>query len=135
MKGAARMAEELDITIHTHESIPEQPSLGETLHKLFLAGIGAMAMTRDETENFVKQMKERGELARKESEQAVADIAQRLRPQRPLPRIEFPTQNGFEQLLNRLNIPSKRDIDDLSAKIAQVSARIESLQSKRDDNP
>src|SRR5689334_15309131 len=127
------MSEELDITIHTQEPTPEQPSLGEALHKLLLAGIGAVAITRDETEKLVKQMQERGELARKDSEKAVTDIAQRLRPQQPLPRIEMPLQNGFEQFLNRLNIPSKRDIDNLSAKIAQISARIETLQSKRDD--
>ena len=34
----------------------------------------------------------------------------------------------LEQLLNRMNIPSKRDIDELSAKIAQLAARVEELR-------
>jgi hypothetical protein len=34
----------------------------------------------------------------------------------------------MEDFLNRMNIPSKRDIDDLSARIAQLAARVEELR-------
>jgi poly(hydroxyalkanoate) granule-associated protein len=37
-------------------------------------------------------------------------------------------EDSFEQFLNRMNVPSKRDIDELSAKIAQLSARVEEVQ-------
>ena len=36
----------------------------------------------------------------------------------------------MEEFLNRLNIPSKRDIEDLSAKIAQLAVRVEELRKQ-----
>jgi poly(hydroxyalkanoate) granule-associated protein len=41
-------------------------------------------------------------------------------------------ESNLEQLLNRLNIPSKRDIDELSAKIAQLAARVEELRRSQE---
>jgi poly(hydroxyalkanoate) granule-associated protein len=125
------MVEELDIEVHP-TGASKEPPLAEMLRKLFLASIGAAAMTRDEFEGFIKRTMERGELAQKDGERLLAEVAQRLRPQRPLQRVETPGESGFEQFLNRLNIPSKRDIDDLSAKIAQLSARMEELQRSRE---
>ena len=39
-------------------------------------------------------------------------------------------EQGVEEVLSRLNIPSKRDIEELSSRIAQLTARVEELKKK-----
>jgi len=98
-----------------------------------LAGVGAVAMSRDETEQLVAKLVERGELAQKDAEKLLRDVRSRLRQSRPdvqeqAEKVTIRAQQGMEDFLNRLNIPSKRDIDDLSAKVAQLAARVEELR-------
>jgi poly(hydroxyalkanoate) granule-associated protein len=107
----------------------------EGLRKLLLASIGAVAMTRDETEAFVNKLVERGELAQKDAEKLLREFQARLRrnqvgPQvdKQVEKVSSRVEQGMEEFLNRLNIPSKRDIDELSAKIAQLAARVEELR-------
>jgi len=105
----------------------------ELLRKMLLAGVGAVAMSRDETEQFVNKLVERGELAQKDAEKLLRDVQSRLRQGRPdvheqAEKVTMRAQHGMEEFLNRLNIPSKRDIEDLSAKIAQLAARVEELR-------
>jgi poly(hydroxyalkanoate) granule-associated protein len=105
----------------------------ELLRKMLLAGVGAVAMSRDETEQFVSKLVERGELAQKDAEKLLRDVQSRLRQSRPevqeqAEKVTTRAQHGMEDFLNRLNIPSKRDIEELSAKIAQLAARVEELR-------
>jgi poly(hydroxyalkanoate) granule-associated protein len=105
----------------------------DLLRKMLLAGVGAIAMSRDETEQFVAKLVERGELAQKDAEKLLRDVQSRLRQSRPevqeqAEKVTTHAQHGMEEFLNRLNIPSKRDIEELSAKIAQLAARVEELR-------
>lgn len=105
----------------------------DLVRKMMLAGVGAVAMSRDETEQFVDKLVERGELAQKDAEKLLRDVQARLRQNRPdvqeqAEKVTTRAQQGMEDFLNRLNIPSKRDIEDLSAKIAQLAARVEELR-------
>ena len=107
----------------------------ELVRKMLLAGVGAVAMSRDETEQFVNKLVERGELAQKDAEKLLRDVQSRLRHNRPdvqeqAEKVTARAQQGMEDFLNRLNIPSKRDIEDLSAKIAQLAARVEELRKQ-----
>ena len=107
----------------------------ETLRKLLLAGVGAVAMSRDEADAFVNRLVERGELAQKDAEKLLREVQGKLRV-RPnveaqAERVSTRVEQGVEEFLNRLNIPSKRDIEDLSAKIAQLAARVEELRKQK----
>src|SRR3954453_11268471 len=116
------MTEEVEVKIHEMEdvSMPTSPSLVEGLRRLLLASIGAVAMTFDEAESFVNKLVERGELAQKDAEKLLREMRGKLRQGRPQVReVSERVEQGVEDFLNRLNIPSKRDIEDLSAKIAQ----------------
>jgi poly(hydroxyalkanoate) granule-associated protein len=103
--------------------------LFEGLRRLLLASVGAVALTADEIEGFVNKLVERGELAQKDAERLLRELQARMRQGRPRAEdVEERVESGMEQFLNRLNIPSKRDIDELSAKIAQLAARVEELR-------
>jgi poly(hydroxyalkanoate) granule-associated protein len=129
--GGATMAEEVEITVNEVEDTAAKAgsTLVEGLRKLLLASLGAVAMTRDEVEVFVNKLVDRGELAQKDGEKLLKELRSRVREGRPqVQKVGERVEQGVEEFLNRLNIPSKRDIDDLSAKIAQLSARVDELR-------
>jgi poly(hydroxyalkanoate) granule-associated protein len=92
-----------------------------------------MALGRDEMEVFVNRLVERGELAQKDGEKILNEVVEQVRQKTQPTQVNTLTEqlgSSLEQLLSRLNVPSKRDIDDLTDKIAQLTARIEELQRK-----
>jgi poly(hydroxyalkanoate) granule-associated protein len=132
--GGAGIAEEVEVTVTEVEDAAAKAGspLFEGLRKLLLASLGAVAMTRDEVEAFVEKLVERGELAQKDGEKLVKELRSRVREGRPqVEKVGERVEQGIEEFLNRLNIPSKHDIDDLSAKIAQLSARVDELRKQQ----
>ena len=131
------MTEEVEVQVRdvVEEGKEAGHSFVELLRKMVLAGVGAVAMSRDETEQLVAKLVERGELAQKDAEKLLRDVRSRLRQSRPdvqeqAEKVTVRAQQGMEDFLNRLNIPSKRDIEDLSAKVAQLAARVEELRKQ-----
>jgi len=113
----------------------------EMIRKLVLAGVGALALTRDEAEEFINRLVERGEIAQKDAQHLIDETVERFRKtaqpqtnqlQSGVSTISNQIENNLEQFLNRLNIPSKRDIDDLSTKIAHLAGRVEELRRTQD---
>ena len=129
------MTEEVEVKIRevVENGKETGTSFVEMLRKMLLAGIGAVALSRDETESFVNRLVERGELAQKDAERLLHEVQSKLRKSTPnveaqAEKVGSRVEQGMEDFLNRLNIPSKRDIDELSAKIAQLAARVEELR-------
>ncbi|WP_028456963.1 phasin family protein [Chloroflexus sp. Y-396-1] len=132
--------EEIEVNVRQiDEKPPVNPSVQvfEIVRKLILAGIGAFALSREEAEAFLNRLVERGELAQKDAqklfEEAMESFRKTAMPQSDqvqtnLNNLAAQFETSFEQFLNRLNIPSKRDIDELSAKIAQLALRVEELR-------
>lgn len=132
------VAEEVEIKVReTAEGAQAAgSSFVEALRKLLMAGIGAVALSRDEVESFVAKLVERGELAQKDAEKLLHEVQGRLRKntsgvEERAEKMTSRVEQGMEEFLNRLNIPSKRDIEDLSAKIAQLAARVEELRKQK----
>lgn len=133
--------EEIEVNVRQIDETPPQvnPSIQvfEVVRKLMLAGIGAFALSREEAEAFLNRLVERGELAQKDAQKLFDEAMERFRntampqadqAQANLNNLTAQVETSFEQFLNRLNIPSKRDIDELSAKIAQLAVRVEELR-------
>lgn len=131
------MAEEVEVKVREVAENGKETAgaFVETLRKLLLAGVGAVAMSRDEADAFVSRLVERGELAQKDAEKLLREVQAKLRVRPSVEaqaeKVSSRVEHGVEEFLNRLNIPSKRDIDDLSAKIAQLTARVEELRKQK----
>jgi poly(hydroxyalkanoate) granule-associated protein len=132
------MTEEVEVKVRevAENGAEAGKTLFEGLRKLLLAGVGAVALSRDEVEEFVNKLVARGELAQKDAEKLLREVQGRLRQGRPdvqeqAEKVTSRVEHGMEEFLNRLNIPSKRDIDELSAKIAQLTARVEELRKQQ----
>ncbi len=130
------MTEEVEVKVREVVENDKEASSSfiEILRKLLLLPVGAVALTRDEAESFLGKLVDRGELAQKDAEKLLHDLQNRLRQGRTevqVDKVGARVEQGMEDVLNRLNIPSKRDIDELSAKIAQLSARVEELRKQK----
>jgi poly(hydroxyalkanoate) granule-associated protein len=145
-------AEEIEVNVRQIDETPAPVNptvqMVELMRKLMLAGVGAFALSRDEAETFLNRLVERGEIAQKDATRIMEESMARLRtatqPQQAqveqtlagvttqVSGLSNQVESGLEQFLNRLNIPSKRDIDELSAKIAQLAARVEELRRSQE---
>ena len=127
------MNEEIEIKVKEVEGAATKAgtTLVEGLRKLLLASIGVAALTRDEVESFVNKLVDRGELAQKDAEKLLKEMQTRVRESRPqVQKVGERVEQGVEEFLSRLSIPSRRDVDELSAKLDQLSARVDELRKR-----
>jgi poly(hydroxyalkanoate) granule-associated protein len=94
--------------------------------RVLLAGIGAMALTQEEAEKFVDRLVERGEIAEKDGKKLVRDMMERRRKETH--KAEEQMDKRIEELLHRMNVPSKADIEALSAKITALTKKVDELK-------
>jgi polyhydroxyalkanoate synthesis regulator phasin len=95
----------------------------ETARKVLLAGIGAVALAQDEMEDFVNRLVERGEIAEKDARKLVRELTDKRAK-----RAERELDKRVEELLDRLNVPSKADIETLSHKITTLTHKVDELK-------
>lgn len=129
------MTDEIEVKLNEiKDDVSERTApLLDGVRRLMLAAVGAVAMTRDEMEQFVTRLVDRGELAERDAKTMVNDVMSRRKQDVSIAadEAEARVETRLEQVLNRMNIPSKRDIDELSDKIAQLSVRVEELKKSR----
>ena len=124
------MTEEVEITEEIVEEDGPNPML-EMARKVLLAGIGAMALTQEEIEKFVGKLVERGEIAEKDGRKLIKDVMERRRKKSA--EVRSDTEDEFEKrmedVLSRMNIASKSDIDGLNRKITTLTKKLDDLKS------
>ena len=74
------ITDEVEIKIEQAKESTSSASvpLVENVRRLLLAGIGAVALSFDEAEAFVKKLEERGEIAQKDGEKLIGEIRERF---------------------------------------------------------
>lgn len=107
----------------------------EMARKVLLAGIGAVVLAQEEIEEFVNKLVERGEIAEQDGRRLMKDVVERRK--KKAEEVRSGTEQQFEQrmeeILDRMNIPSKNDIDDLSKKIAALSRKVDQLKKEQSE--
>ncbi len=98
--------------------------LYESVRRVVLAGIGAVALAQDEIERFLNKLVERGEIAEKDARKLIKEVTEK-RTKGAGKEME----KRVEGMLEHLNIPTKSDIDELSEKIAALSNKVEALKN------
>ena len=101
------------------------------LRKVLLAGMGAVALTQEEVEKFVAKLIERGEIAEKDGKKLVQDVKDKR--QKEAKKAEGELDKRLEVLLERMNVPSKGDIDALSSKITALTKKVDELKKAQSE--
>ena len=111
----------------TKEGVAEERSpLLDAVRKVLLASVGAVALAQDEVEDFVNKLVDRGEIAEKDGKSLVRDMVEKRKKQTA--KAEQELDQRIEELLHRMNVPTKGDIEALSAKITELSAKVDELK-------
>jgi len=102
----------------------------EVPRKLLLAAIGAVLFAQDEVEDFIDRLVERGEIAEKEGKQLVKEVMEKRAEKRKT--IEGEVNKRLHDAVERLNVPSRKDIEELSAKVAELTRKVEELKKSKE---
>lgn len=128
-----------------NEMIVQSANLYLMARKALLASLGAMAMTLDEANEFVDKLVERGEMAEADAQKLINDLRERSNARekvvgearkKAVSKAGLALEESVEVILNRFNVPTKSDIDELSKKIGALTQKVSALmeQENRDQN-
>jgi poly(hydroxyalkanoate) granule-associated protein len=113
------------------DEVKEEPSaLFDAVRRVLMAGIGAFVLAQEEVEEFVNRLIERGEIAEKDGRKLINEVVEKRRKkaQETGQSAQDEVDKRVEGLLDRLNIPTKGDIDALNAKVTELTEKVESLK-------
>lgn len=99
--------------------------LFQLLRKIVLAGVGAMALATDEGEELINRLVERGQIAQEEGRKLVQEM--RAKGQESF---GASLDARIEKALDRLNVPTKKEVEELSKSIEALSKKIDALKKK-----
>ncbi len=85
------------------------------IERLFLAGLGVFTLTKEKAEKIVGDLVKKGEVAEKDQPEFVKKLLERGKASRA--EIEKIVEKTVTNVLSRLNVPTKSDIDALIKKI------------------
>ena len=117
---------EVEVVEIPAEETEAQGHFTQVIHKVLLASIGAVALAQEEIEEFVNKLVERGEIAEKDGRKMVRDIMERRKKEAT--KAEDQLNTRVEDILARMNVPSKSDIDELGEKITALSNKVDELK-------
>jgi polyhydroxyalkanoate synthesis regulator phasin len=104
----------------------ERKPLFEAARKVLLASIGAVALAQDEIEDFVNRLVERGEIAEKDGRKLLREVMDRRK--KDADKAEDVVAKRVEEILDRMSVPTKSDIEALGDKIALLSKKVDELK-------
>ncbi|MGD2049196.1 MAG: phasin family protein [Chloroflexota bacterium] len=101
----------------------------EMVRKVLLASIGAVALTQEEVEKVVNKLIERGEIAEKDGRKLVKDLMEKRRKKATEVKDESEEEfeKRMEEVLARMNIASKSDVDSINRKLTTLSKKLDDL--------
>ena len=104
----------------------------KTMRSVLLATIGALALGKEEIEAIVQRLVEKGEIAEQDGRDLINDLMERRK--REAEEVEEKSEGmidmRIESMLNRMNIPSKSDVESLSRKVSDLSKKVDALNAK-----
>jgi poly(hydroxyalkanoate) granule-associated protein len=119
------MTQIVDVVEESVETAERSPLL-ETARKVLLAGVGAVALAQEEIEEFVNKLIDRGEIAERDGRKLIDELKEKRR--KKTREAEEQLDERVEDLLDRMNVPTKADIEALSAKIAILTKKVDELK-------
>ena len=116
----------VEVVVNEEPEERERSPLLESARKMLMASIGAAALAQDEVEGLVNRFVERGEIADKDGRSLVRDVLEKRK--KHAKKAEEQLDRRIEEILHRMNVPTKGDIGALSAQIKALSKKIDELK-------
>ena len=101
----------------------------EAYRRILLAAIGAVALTQDALEEFVQKLVERGEIAEQDGKKLIKEMSEKRR--KSFASFESETHKRIYEVMKKLNIPTREDIEELNIKITELTRKIDELKKEK----
>ncbi|HOL00560.1 MAG TPA: phasin family protein [Paludibacteraceae bacterium] len=93
--------------------------MSEIIKNAVLAGIGLISLTREKAEEFAKELIKKGELSENEKAKFVKDVLEQSEKSKR--EIEEKIEKTVETVMAKMNIPSKKEFEELKKKVEELS--------------
>jgi poly(hydroxyalkanoate) granule-associated protein len=103
-----------------------QSQMAEMLRKVMLATMGAAVIAQEEIEALINRLIERGEIAEKDGKKLMHEMMDKRKSKSS--QVQDEINKNITDVLERMNIPTRTDIDALSQKINGLSKKIDELK-------
>lgn len=107
----------------------EEHGIMDSMRRVLLASIGLAVVTRDEIKEFIDKMVERGEIAEQEGKKLYAELMEKRK--KKTIEAEEVASNRMRDMLDRMDVPTKADIEVLSDKITALSKKVDELKRSK----
>jgi len=111
------------------EKTQNLPTLRESAHQIWLAGLGALSLVEDESGKFFKSLVKRGETFEVEAKDRVEEIKAKLDVKAAatdaIDRIGEGFDDNVTAVLHRLGLPTKKEIEGLSKRVDRLTKTLE----------
>jgi polyhydroxyalkanoate synthesis regulator phasin len=107
-------------------SMTEQGTIRESVEKLGLAALGAVALTADRADALADELAARGGLRRDEVRAAIEDMTLRWRGEAA--RVGERSGVALEGVLQQLGLVTRADFEELELRVAQLEHRIKLVE-------
>ncbi len=121
MKAAAAAGDQFATTIR------------ESATQIWLAGLGAFSKAQQEGTQFFSALVKEGEAVQKRTKKAAGDTVAAFRDNAAgaWDKLEHVFEQRVARALHTLNVPTKKDIDHLSRRVAELTAATNKLAPRR----
>jgi poly(hydroxyalkanoate) granule-associated protein len=99
--------------------------LYEASRRVLLASIGVIALAQDEIEDFVEKLVERGEIAEKDGKKLMREVIDKRK--KDVSKAEDELNKRINEVVARIDAPTKADIDALGDQINVLSDKVDAL--------
>src|SRR5690348_2990128 len=105
----------------------------ESVEQVWLAGLGALALTEEEGSKFFRALVKKGEGIEKRSRARLTDTMQAARnaPAETLSKLERQVDTTLENVMHRLGVPTRTEISSLSRRIEGLAQSMEKTPRRR----
>lgn len=123
-----------------NEMIVQSANLYLMVRKVLLASLGSVALTADEAGDLFTRLVERGEIAESDAQKIVSDLRSQGRKREEeasqarediAKKAGLALEDSVETILNRLNVPNKAEIEELSRKIGLLNEKVSTLDGRK----
>lgn len=101
----------------------------ESVEEIWLAGLGALALTEEEGTKFFRTLVKKGEGVERRSRSLLDSTmsAAKAAPRNALTKIERRVDGTFENVMHRLGVPTRREITGLTRRIEGLAQSMEKM--------
>jgi len=97
----------------------------EITRKLLLASVGAVELTKEKVEGIIQELIKKGEVAKEEGMGLIEEILRRKEESKKA--LENKIETEITKVMEKLNIPTKKEIQKLREKIEILTKNIDKI--------